>query len=151
MNISTIRNNLAARGGGIFHNNTVTLSQIFHSTISGNQGFQSGGGLENYGQLSFMNSTISNNSAPFFGGIGNEAGFLTLMNVTVASNTSTNSNAANLDNHADLTIMNSVIAYPGNLPTAVNCFNGGNWTMYGGNLYSDGSCIDGPGVVSNTV
>jgi len=150
MNMSTIRNNLAARGGGIFHNNTVTLSQIFHSTISGNQGFQSGGGLENYGRLSFMNSTISNNSAPFYGGIGNEAGFLTLMNVTVASNTSTNSNAANLDNHADLTIMNSVIAYPGNLPTAVNCFNGGSWTMYGGNLYSDGSCIDGPGVVSNT-
>jgi CSLREA domain-containing protein len=150
MNMSTIRNNLAARGGGIFHNNTITMSQIFHSTISGNQGIQSGGGLESYGLLYFINSTISNNSAPFYGGIGNEgSGDLTLLNVTIASNISTNSNAANLINNASLTIMNSVIAYPGNLPTAVNCFNGGSWTMDGGNLYSDGSCIAGSGVISN--
>jgi hypothetical protein len=151
MNMSTIRNNTAARGGGIFHNNTVTQSQIFHSTISGNLGLKSGGGLENYGNLFFINSTISNNSAPFYGGIGNtNQGNLTLMNVTVASNLSTNTNTANLDNSGVLTIRNSIIAYPGNLPAAVNCHNSGNWTNQGGNMYSDGSCPVGLGGISNT-
>lgn len=150
MNMSSIRNNLAVRGGGIFHNNTNTMSQIFHSTISGNQASQSGGGLETYGQLSFINSTISNNSALFYGGIVNEnSGNLSLMNVTVANNTSSNSGAANLANYGDVTIMNSIITYPGSFPGAVNCHNGGSWSMGGGNLYSDGSCPAGPGVISN--
>jgi hypothetical protein len=46
--------------------------------------------------------------------------------------------------------MNSIIAYPGSFPGAVNCHNGGSWTMGGGNLYSDSSCPAGPGVVSST-
>jgi hypothetical protein len=151
MNMSTIRNNTAARGGGIFHNNTVTQSQIFHSTISGNLGLQSGGGLENYGNLFFINSTISNNSAPFYGGIGNmNQGNLTLMNVTVASNMSTNANPANLDNSGVLTIRNSIIAYPGGRSTSVNCQNSSNWNTEGNNLYSDASCPANPGVISST-
>ena len=151
MSNSTIRNNTAYRGGGIFHNNTETQAQVFHSTISGNQAMQSSGGLENYGRISFTNATISGNTAASYGGIYNdESDYLTLMNVTLAGNIATTSAAANLGNYGNLTIMNSIIAYPGGFAGAVNCHNGGSWTMGGGNLYSDSSCLAGPGVISST-
>lgn len=148
---STIRNNTAYRGGGIFHNNTETQAQVIHSTISGNQAMESSGALENYGRISFTNATISGNTATSYGGIYNDdSDYLTLMNVTLAGNSSTTSAAANLGNYGNLTIRNSIIAYPGSFPGAVNCHNGGSWSMGGGNLYSDGSCPVGTGVISNT-
>ena len=90
MNMSTIRNNQAARGGGIFQQliaqQDLPVSSIVPSVVTWLRP-KVEAASNHYGTVSLNNSTVSNNSAPFYGGIGNEgSGVLTLMNVTVASN-----------------------------------------------------------------
>ena len=86
------------RGGGIFAEDTVTLS-ITNSTFSGNVAFDNGGGINlNAGAtMNLTNSTVSTNTSRVNGGgifvLGSTA---TIINCTVADNTADSDNAAPL-------------------------------------------------------
>lgn len=151
MNTSTLRNNSAIRGGGLFHTGGSQF-RITHSTISGNEAVSSSGGISNHGLLVMQNSTVSDNVSSSVGGIWNDH-IMNLYNVTIASNVSTGGEVANLYNTIEdtLTISNSIIAYPISLYTSpVNCGKYGTWTATGKNLYSDTSCGTGANILSNT-
>jgi Right handed beta helix region len=80
---STISDNTAFAGGGLFNNSNSTLT-LTNSTISGNTATY-GGGLLNEGTLTLTHSTISGNAATYGGGLLN-ADPLTLANSIVAKN-----------------------------------------------------------------
>lgn len=141
MNSTTVRNNSAIRGGGVFLTGTQPM-EIYNSTFSGNQALSNGGGILNYGTVNIENSTISNNTAKYTGGIINN-GTMNLYNVTIASNVSLEGVATNLVNSSELIIRNSIIAYPLSPYTTSNCQNNDTWTPSGNNLYSDSSCVPG--------
>lgn len=141
MNSTTVQNNSAIRGGGVFLTGTQQM-EIYNSTFSGNQALSNGGGILNYGTVNIENSTISNNAAKYTGGINNN-GTMNLYNVTIASNISLDGVAANLVNSSELNIRNSIIAYPLSPYTTSNCQNSATWTPSGNNLYSDSSCVPG--------
>lgn len=91
---STIQNNFAPKGGGIYNAVAGGLSmQVTASTLSGNTG-QDGGGLFNDGVARLTNVTISGNQANNQGGgsgsgggaFNSSTGQLTLTNATVAGN-----------------------------------------------------------------
>lgn len=151
MNNSTVRNNSAFRGGGIFTSGVEEV-RILNSTISGNHAVYGGGGIINYGNLfNIENSTVSDNSAGSFGGIVNQ-NIMNLYNVTIASNVSSSGGYANLVNTSSGTIKlsNSVIAYPIGPYLTNNCENyDGNWTTIGKNLSSDSSCEPGVNDIPN--
>ena len=79
---TTVRDNSAARGGGIFHFGPLIVTG---GTISGNMASLEGGGIYALGPASLTNSTVSGNSAVFTGG-GIRSGF-TVTNSIVAGNT----------------------------------------------------------------
>ncbi len=80
---SSIQNNRADHGGGIFSHGTLTL---INTTVSHNTGNGGGGGIYNtFGTLTLQNSTISNNFGYYGGGIYNE-GKLTINNSTISDN-----------------------------------------------------------------
>lgn len=146
---STVRNNTAFVGGGIFTSSPDEVA-ILSSTISGNFAAFGGGGILNFGELlQIENSTISDNTSDSFGGIFN-LGTMNLFNVTIASNTATGVEYANLYNSGTINISNSIITYPiGPYPTK-NCSNSGNWNTLGVNIYSDSSCVAGADDLINT-
>lgn len=148
MNTTTVRNNSAIRGGGIFFTGDPQM-RVLNSTISGNQALSNGGGILNYGTVYIENSTISNNVAAYTGGIVNNL-TLKLYNVTIASNVSLEGIATNLVNSNELNIRNSIIAYPLSPYTISNCQNTGTWTADGNNMYSDSSCVPGVNDFPNT-
>jgi predicted outer membrane repeat protein len=84
---STLRDNSAGNGGGIFNrfNGTVTLTS---STVSGNSADQNGGGIYNQGTLTVTSSTLSDNSARggAGGGIYNQQGTVTVTSSTLSGN-----------------------------------------------------------------
>jgi CSLREA domain-containing protein len=82
---STVSNNAADSGGGIF-NQTGTLT-LTNSTVSNNSAANSGGGIFNQtGTLTLTNSTVSGNSASFDGGGIFNNGTANLFNATVTNN-----------------------------------------------------------------
>jgi CSLREA domain-containing protein len=82
---STVTENSAERGGGIFSNSVMTITK---SAIIGNTAM-AGGGLINYGSMTLTNCTLNGNSGSNNGGaILQDAGDLTLTNCTVAGNNS---------------------------------------------------------------
>lgn len=151
INMSTIRLNKAARGGGIFQTGSAGDLRIYNTSFYDNIATQNGGGLVSYSTTSIINSTISNNNAlQGNGGIINNA-ILYLANVTIASNSSNYGGGANLANEGTLNIRNSIIAYPNGPLGVANCQSGGTWNSSGYNLYSDASCsVSGSGDLSNT-
>lgn len=148
INTTTIRNNTAIRGGGIFYNGSAKL-KILSSTISGNEAVQTGGGIENYGSILIQNSTISDNRGGGTGGITNSE-MIDLFNVTIAGNVSYSGAAANVGNSGQFTIRSSIIAYPISPYITSNCSNSGTWITFGMIIYSDSSCGTGPNILSNT-
>ncbi len=89
---SSIINNTAGNGGGIFSDDPIT---IFNTTISGNMAtVGDGGGLNADAQnISILNSTITNNHAHQGGGIYCDRGTLYMHSSIVAGNTATNASA----------------------------------------------------------
>jgi hypothetical protein len=89
----TISNGLAANGGGILNEGTLTLNNCI---VSGNKtqtggylGTNNGGGIDNYGSLTLSGgTTVSNNFGADGGGIYNHStATLTLNNSSVSGNT----------------------------------------------------------------
>jgi hypothetical protein len=85
---STISNNVAHQGGGIFNNWSLTVSG---STISGNRGTFQGGGIFNLGgslTTALTNCTLSGNVASLGGGLYESGSSDTLTNCTISFNSS---------------------------------------------------------------
>jgi hypothetical protein len=79
---SSISNNSADNGGGIFNFN---IANITNSTISGNSASTNGGGISTWFSLNLTNSTVVGNNAETGGGVFN-LGTLTTTNVTFSEN-----------------------------------------------------------------
>jgi hypothetical protein len=162
----TIRNGVAAGGGGIINWGTLTISS---STISGNFAGSSysatGGGIYNSGTLTINNSTLSGNSAStnfaYGGGIYN-GGKLAINNSTLYGNSAadfTGGGGGGIYNSGTAKISNTTFSgnsspvgggiYNGSTITfqnsiVVNSTSGGNCygtvTSNGHNLSSDSTC-----------
>ena len=135
---STIKENHASTGGGIFNgpDGILTLSS---STISNNDSF-SGGGLTNEGTARIINTTISGNLIntdvyPFGGGIYNTSE-LEILQSTIANNTS-RSQGGGISNDGRLQITNTIIADN----TNTNCYLTRPIDSLGNNLDGDNSCL----------
>jgi Right handed beta helix region len=86
---STIADNAAEVGGGIYNRGTMTIlnSTIANNRSSGPLSFSQGGGVSNFsGTLTILNSTIANNQAPRGGGGLAGSGFV-LLNTILTRNT----------------------------------------------------------------
>ena len=135
---STIRENHASTGGGIYNAPDGTLT-ISSSTINNNDSFF-GGGLTNTGTAKIVNSTISGNQIntddyPYGGGIYNTSE-LEILQSTIANNTS-RTHGGGLSNEGSLRITNTIIA--GN--TSTNCYLTRPIDSLGNNLEDDNSCL----------
>ena len=83
---STVSNNLALAGGGIYNYGDAYLT-VVGGTVSENQAGEGGGGIYNEGTLTGINgSVIGNRADEYDGGIANQGGTLELSNSTVAKN-----------------------------------------------------------------
>lgn len=150
LNRSTVRDNTAAQGGGIWKIGTVTLNgcTVSGNTFVGNPINPAGGGILNYqGTLTLNNSTVSGNTARFGGGIANanDARALNLNNSTVTGNATFSGNGMGLRvNGGTVTLANTILANGGN-PVSGNCDFSGNQPAslisLGHNLSSDVSCV----------
>jgi hypothetical protein len=173
----TIRNGIAAGGGGIINWGTLTLS---NSTLSKNYAASSysatGGGIYNSGTLTVNNSTLSGNSVStnfaYGGGIYN-SGALAINNSTFSGNSaafSTGGGGGAINNSGTATISNTT--FSGNSsPLGAAILNGGTtvtlqnsilanntpgncygtMTSRGYNLSSDTSCnFTGTGDLNST-
>jgi hypothetical protein len=128
---SSIRDNAAAYGGGLYNNSyqNTSVATITDSTIRGNSALQDGGGLANNvgATLTVTGSTITGNtSSGSGGGLHNYAGTVTVAASTVTGNTASGSGGGLANNSGTMTITDSTIA--GNL-----VMNSG----YGGGLYNN--------------
>ena len=84
---STVTDNSAEVGGGIFNGSDGTLT-VSDSTVSDNSASSVGGGIENQGTAVVSDSTVSGNAASYGGGgIDSEFATLTVSNSTLAGNT----------------------------------------------------------------
>jgi CSLREA domain-containing protein len=144
---STISNNQADRGGGIFNAGSAILD-LRDTTINGNTA-RVGGGLQLYGTAVLTNATVSDNSSSGVGGgLALYDAAVTLINCTVASNSSGGNNALTVwGDGTTFTLKHTILAN-----SVGNCYvnYGGSIKSDGYNLDSDGSCgLAGPGDLSN--
>ena len=88
---STINENEAGKGGGIFVADNTTLD-VTRSTLNGNLASDSGGGIYALDTFTLLNTTVSGNKATNHGGgilldgTGTGGIYFTLLNVTIAGN-----------------------------------------------------------------
>jgi CSLREA domain-containing protein len=127
---TSIENNAAERGGGIFSNRPLTIgaSSIISNTA------QAGGGISNYGAITLTNSTVSANTAY------NNSGAIAQNNVSLAISSSTISGNASpavggiAGSGGTVTLINTIVADNSGADCA------GNLTSQGHNLSDDPSC-----------
>ena len=137
---STLSNNSATYGGGLFHNagsGTITGSTfsangatqsggaiaistgsetITGSTLTGNSAGSNGGGIANHqGNLALIDSTLTGNTAVYGGGIHN-ASTLTAVSSTIASNRATSAGGGLYLEAGVATVRDTIVA--GNLAGA---------------------------------
>ena len=126
INSSTISDNSAGSGGGIYnYGGTITITGI--STISDNSTDNIGGGIYNYGGTITITgiSTISDNSAGSGGGIYNYGGTITITGGTISNNSASIASVgygggiynwhATLTINGDSTISNNSANYGGGI------------------------------------
>jgi hypothetical protein len=153
----TIRNGHAGKGGGIYNNGTLTVSNSILSGNSASSGLGSGGGIQNNGTLTINNSTVSGNTARgtasggLGGGIGNY-GTVTISNSTITGNSVSGAFGAGfgggIGNAGTATISDSTIS--GNVATAYGggIFNEGNLTTINNSTVSGNKGYKGGGVAN---
>ncbi|MCI0395545.1 MAG: hypothetical protein L0322_11470, partial [Chloroflexi bacterium] len=143
---STLRDNLAEDGSGIYNSGTLVLTS---STLRGNAAELNGGGLNNViGSSLVVNSTFSGNSASYGGGIYN-GGSLALTNSTLRAN-SVVYEGGSIYSEIDIAqtqVQSTIIASSAG---SDNCAGEANLSL-GYNIASDGTCnLTGPGDQPNT-
>ncbi len=106
--VTVSNGSVADTGGGINNAGDLTLTRV---TVNGNTG-TNGAGIYSNGNLTMKNCTVSNNIAPIeAGGIYNVlGGALTLNNCTIARNSTAAGTVGGLYNAGDLDIRNTLIA-----------------------------------------
>jgi len=140
----TIRNGVAAGGGGILNWGTLTLN---NSIVSGNaaaSGYSAtGGGIYNSGTLIINNSTLRGNAGTtnfiYGGGIYN-SGKLALNNSTLSGNSAngfTGGGGGGIYNSGKLALNNSTLS-------------GNSGSPYGGGIYNGGAAILQNSIVSGS-
>ena len=96
---STIRDNTAQLGGGIFTDNAKVT--ITNSTLNNNSAFGLGGAIEAYNEnasVTIINSTLSGNQAGSGGGIANIGSTVTIINSTISTNKAPAGNCGGINN-----------------------------------------------------
>ncbi len=125
---STISDNTATNGGGIYVDNDESAN-ISYSTLSGNSASGEGGAIYNNGDTTLLNVTLSGNSAAIGGAISN-VGSISISFTTITQNSA--SNAVN----GDAVFKNSIVA---DNTVLFNC-DGGSFSGSGANFADDSSC-----------
>ena len=133
---STVTDNSAGSGGGVFNYGIATLTNV---TLSGNTAAHFGGGVYNEGAATLTNVTVSGNSAFTAGGIQNDS-TATLTNVTVSGNSA--SGFGGVYSNGTATLTNSIVI--GNSAfVAADIDQNGTLNLAGGNIVGDTYSIDG--------
>lgn len=134
---STIHNNYANEGGGIFNDSHSAL-QVSSSTINGNFS-RGGGGFMNYGSGNLINTTLSNNSASgenfLLGGAIQNWEQLQIVQCTIAENSATGGGGG-ISNDGTVSMVNTIVS--GNV--GGNCNPTVDIVSQGHNLDSDNTC-----------
>jgi hypothetical protein len=137
LNNCVIKDNQAARGGGIYNDGQLTMNGC---TVSGNSATDNGGGIYNSGEMWLTNCTISGNSASNGGGgINNYMGAeMNLSYATIANNQATGASAlgGGFENTGPATFDNTIVA--NNTAGAGVNNNGYNVAAQGGTIQSNG-------------
>ncbi|MGH7766492.1 MAG: hypothetical protein ACREQP_03485 [Candidatus Binatia bacterium] len=144
---STITGNRARYGGGVFAENTDSLSAltIDDGTVAQNTAVRMGGGIYNFnGSITITNTAVvTDNNARFGGGIYNSGGEVSIDNATVSDNRATGlsfSAGGGIYNNANATLMVT------NGATIT-----GNRSRYGGGVFNGGYFyIDSSTISTNT-
>lgn len=137
---STIRDNSAHAGAGVFSNSSDPVL-IEASTLSGNVAGDRGGGISTgNGNMTIFNSTLSDNKAngsPGGGALIRFGGGVSIQYTTVAGNKAPVGSAIQAGTGAgNVTFLASLIANPGS-----DCANAASHVGSNGfNLYADGTC-----------
>jgi hypothetical protein len=108
---STLSDNSAGNGGGIFNRLSGTVTLI-SSTVSSNSADQNGGGIYNQGTLTVTSSTLSGNSARggAGGGIYNQQGAVTVTSSSLSGNSATDNGGGIYNQQATLTVSDSTLS-----------------------------------------
>jgi CSLREA domain-containing protein len=107
LNNSTISNNTANDGGGIFN---MGSTSIVNSTISNNvTPYSIGAGITNSGTLTIRSSTISNNTAAASGGGIFNMGSTSIVNSTISNNTAADGSGGGILNESNLSVRSSTV------------------------------------------
>jgi len=106
VNSSTISENSAKSGGGIF---TEGIANIINSTLSNNTATEEGGGIFNRQETNVASSTVSGNSSRQGGGIFND-GLLDVTRSTISGNRVRLGNGGGIYNNERANITNSTIS-----------------------------------------
>ena len=133
---STIDDNYANEGGGIFNDSQSTL-QVFSSTFLGNSS-HGGAGLMNHGPADVINTTFSKNGAQgelSSGGAVYNQDQLRLIHCTIAENSADRGGGIRNDGGI-VSMVNTLIANN----RGGNCYSPGEIISEGHNLDSDNSC-----------
>ncbi len=125
---STIHDNTAPDGGGLFNGGTALIESV---TFYNNDGGESGGAIDNYLNATLTNVTISNNTATSGGGIFTD-GMLTMLNCTITGNSS------GIANRGDTRTISTIIA--NSVGGSENNCTDSTITSEGNNLDSGTSC-----------
>jgi hypothetical protein len=139
---STIEDNSAGTGGGIYNYSTIN---IMNSTIYSNTGIALAGGLYNKGTVAITNTTITQNYGSALGGGISNWGRATVVNCTIVGNSTGESYGGGIYNTEvfGLKLSNSILA--DNYPSEADCEDiDGKLVDLGYNLVQDGSCISDP-------
>jgi hypothetical protein len=84
----TLRNGVAASGGGILNDGTLTLRD---ATVTGHTASNEGGGIFNRGTLYLTDAHVTGNTAMVGGGVNNRGGLVSILRSTISSNTAAGS------------------------------------------------------------
>jgi hypothetical protein len=144
---STVSENAAPFGGGIYNSGTLT---VVNSTVSSNMASSEGAGVYNANTLTITNSTFSSNAAHGEGGVCINGGMLLITNSTLSGNSATDVGGG-VYNLGTLHIGNTVLKR-GDSGANISNGNGGTVMSLGYNVSSDdgGGFLTGPGDQINT-
>lgn len=139
INVATVKDNFAHRGGGIFNAGASSL-KIWNSAVHGNRG-NSVGGLESYGPAYLTNCTVSGNISLSnnVGGIWNNAD-MWLANVTVANNKGASFSPANIYNAGSAGSLHLKYTILARSSAGIENCSGSDLGSDGYNIADDASC-----------
>jgi predicted outer membrane repeat protein len=145
---STISENTAQYGGGIYNDGKTTIKT---SVISGNiansdTGFTGGGGIVNWNTMNVMDSTISGNTAALNGGGIANPGTLTVQRCTISSNTA-QQRGGGIASSGTLTVTGGTIS-KNSANMGGGIANGGTLTVTGGTISENSANMGGGGIAN---